>query len=54
MLVKFVVIFHHNSVVILTFWACFLQDRIKEWGKRYLIPAAEWCGISVPDRVVKV
>jgi hypothetical protein len=34
--------------------ALFFQDRIKEWGKRYLIPAAEWCGIEIPDRVVKV
>ena len=30
------------------------QDRIKEWGKRYLQPAAEWFGFEFPDRVVKV
>lgn len=31
-----------------------LQDRIKEWGKRYLQPIAEWFGIDFPDRVQKV
>ena len=31
-----------------------MQDRIKEWGKRYLQPIAEWFGIEFPDRVQKV
>ena len=30
------------------------QDRIKEWGKRYLAPMLAWFGIEFPDRVVKV
>ncbi|CAL8462889.1 g2423 [Coccomyxa elongata] len=29
------------------------KDRIKEWGKRYLQPIAEWFGIYFPDRVQK-
>ncbi|KAK9907295.1 hypothetical protein WJX75_000938 [Coccomyxa subellipsoidea] len=29
------------------------KDRIKEWGKRYLQPIAEWFGIDFPDRVQK-
>lgn len=34
--------------------SCTAQDRIKEWGKRYLAPMLEWFGIEFPDRVVKV
>ena len=30
-----------------------VQDRIKEYGKRYLQPAAEWFGFEFPDRTVK-
>ncbi|KAK9837379.1 hypothetical protein WJX84_001409, partial [Apatococcus fuscideae] len=31
-----------------------LKDRIKEWGKRYLQPIAEWFGLEFPDRIVNV
>lgn len=27
---------------------------MKEWGKRYLQPAAEWFGFRFPDRIVRV
>lgn len=28
--------------------------RMKEWGKRYLQPCAEWFGFRFPDRIVRV
>ena len=31
-----------------------LKDRVKEWGKRYLQPAAMKFGFEFPDRTVKV
>ena len=31
-----------------------LKDRMKEWGKRYLQPAATKFGFEFPDRTVKV
>ena len=31
-----------------------MQDRMKEWGKRYLQPCAEWFGYRFPDRILKV
>ncbi|KAK9819060.1 hypothetical protein WJX81_003437 [Elliptochloris bilobata] len=31
-----------------------LKDRMKEWGKRYLQPCAEWFGFRFPDRIVRV
>ena len=31
-----------------------LKDRMKEWGKRYLQPAAMKFGFEFPDRTVKV
>eukprot|EP00884_Botryococcus_braunii_P016528 jgi/Botrbrau1/3559/Bobra.0078s0016.1 len=30
------------------------KDRIKEWGKRYLVPTARWFGFSFPDRVIQI
>lgn len=27
---------------------------MKEYGKRYLVPVAEWWGFEFPDRIVKV
>ena len=27
---------------------------MKEWGKRYLQPVAEWFGLEFPDRIVRV
>ena len=30
-----------------------LKDRMKEWGKRYLQPAATKFGFEFPDRTVK-
>ncbi len=31
-------------------WPC----RMKEWGKRFLQPVAEWFGMRFPDRIVRV
>ena len=31
-----------------------IKDRLKEWGKRYLQPVAEWFGLSFPDRIMRV
>lgn len=31
-----------------------IKDRMKEWGKRYLQPVAEWFGLDFPDRIMLV
>ncbi|KAK9815013.1 hypothetical protein WJX73_004876 [Symbiochloris irregularis] len=31
-----------------------MKDRLKEWGKRYLQPVAEWFGLAFPNRIIRV
>ena len=53
-IIKFDKLRPHHVICALTGLLTRLQDRIKEWGKRYLAPMLEWFGIEFPDRVVKV
>eukprot|EP00899_Mesostigma_viride_P020855 jgi/Mesvir1/28771/Mv19736-RA.1 len=41
-------------VVFILIVSYIIKDRIKEWGKRYLIPWATWCGIRFPDRISRI